>query len=90
MSEAFSDQLASLCSREGMAIARDPERGGAAIEALARCLALTMCRAAKGDPAMIETLWAGVENYVMAEATSWAPLMQLMSQHPNPKDPSHD
>ena len=84
--EAFSDQLASLCSREGAHIADDPERGGAAIEALARCLALTMCRAAKGDPVMIETMWAGVENYVMAEAASWAPLMQLMAQRPTPKD----
>lgn len=40
MSE-FNDRLASLCAREAAQLTGDQERAAAAIEALARCLALT-------------------------------------------------
>lgn len=83
----FSDQLAGLCSREASHLSNDPERAGEAIEALTRCLALTICRAANGNEAQIETLLMGVENHLLTEALSWAPLVRLLpgqSKDPTP------
>jgi hypothetical protein len=75
----FADKLHSLTSKEMAQAnqAKDAERMGDVVEALARALGFSIAIATKGDPKGIDTMIEGATAYAHGEAVDKAKFARL-------------
>jgi hypothetical protein len=76
---SFSEQLASLLSREVTQARKDPERLAEMIERLANALAFTISIGAWGDRELAQKLLTAAECYLY-ESSVW-PEVAILSRH---------
>lgn len=81
----FRDKVSAACSKELAGAKGDPERMGAAVEALSAALGFTIAIAAKGNSEAISTLLEGAIAYVTEETARRAPLAGFIARQINAK-----
>lgn len=75
----FPAKLRNLVSLHMTGDARNPDRGGAMVEALATSLGVVIAVVGQGDRELIERLLTGCEGYIQDSAAQNAPLGKMLA-----------